>query len=113
MENAVGRLYVEAAFPGDSKHVVMFWAQYSICLHWWAITVVYNLSKILLIGIELLNHNLPLFPNKFHPPLLKGLIMFLILILFNRKPNVHFPEAVYSQYLVTCSNVIVIYELFY
>lgn len=24
MENAVGRLYVEAAFPGDSKHVVMF-----------------------------------------------------------------------------------------
>lgn len=24
MENAVGRLYVEAAFAGESKHVVMF-----------------------------------------------------------------------------------------
>lgn len=26
MENAVGRLYVEEAFAGDSKHVVKLWA---------------------------------------------------------------------------------------
>lgn len=30
MENAVGRLYVEAAFAGESKHVVMFSARNSI-----------------------------------------------------------------------------------
>ena len=50
MENAVGRLYVEAAFPGDSKHVVMFSAQYSISLRHWAVTIVPDFAKIVLIG---------------------------------------------------------------
>lgn len=30
MDSAVGRLYVQAAFAGDSKHVVMFSAQHTI-----------------------------------------------------------------------------------
>ncbi|XP_030879641.1 neprilysin [Leptonychotes weddellii] len=49
MENAVGRLYVEAAFAGESKHVVMFSARYYIssCLHRLAITIVHNLASFI------------------------------------------------------------------
>lgn len=51
------------------------------CFYWWAITIVHNLAKILLIVRESLNHNLPLFPSKLRPSSSKSLVMFLTLIL--------------------------------
>lgn len=114
MENAVGRLYVEAAFAGESKHVVMFSAQYTISYsYWWTIPIVYNLVEILLIVRESLNDSLPLFPSKLPLPSPEDLLMFLILILFSLKPTIRFPIAVDSEYRVTCSVDIVIYKFSY